>query len=84
MLRDLSSRQIAEWMAFDIVEPFGGRAEDLRSALVTASINNRLRGKDEPGHQVQEFQLHEPRLDLSLEPDEVWDKLTGILAARGD
>lgn len=67
MLRTLSSTQIADWMAYDLVEPFGTRAEDLRGATLTTAIVNRLRGSDERGHRLDEFLLIKP---VDPEPDE--------------
>jgi hypothetical protein len=65
-------------MAYDTVEPFGHRAEDLRGAMIAAAIHNRLRGKDESGHQLEEFQLIKPTPVVEDEKT-LWAKLKTIL-----
>jgi len=40
MLREMSSAQFAEWMAFAELEPFGGLREDYRAGLLMAVVAN--------------------------------------------
>lgn len=36
----MSSRELAEWMAYDRIEPFGDERADLRSAIVASTFAN--------------------------------------------
>lgn len=38
--RYLTSRDVADWRAFDRVEPFGGRNEELMHGLLCATVAN--------------------------------------------
>lgn len=82
MLRELSSKQIADWMAYDALEPFGHRAADMSAAIIAHAIHNRWRSKDEPPRKLNEFrQTH-----VESEPDEpdpavVWAQLETALGA---
>lgn len=40
LLAQLTSRQLAEWMAFGQLEPFGEVRADLRAAIVASTIAN--------------------------------------------
>jgi hypothetical protein len=48
MLGRISSRQIAEWMAFQQVSPFGEEREDLRTGILASTIYN-MAGKVSKG-----------------------------------
>lgn len=39
----LSAREFAEWQAFDMLEPIGGPAADLRTGIIAANIANAAR-----------------------------------------
>ncbi len=41
----MSSKQLAEWQAYSIVEPFGGLTDYWRAGLVTSAIINMAPGR---------------------------------------
>ena len=43
--RSLSSAELAEWMAFDRLEPIGGPAADFRTGILASTVANVARGK---------------------------------------
>jgi hypothetical protein len=55
MLRRMSSKELSEWMAFYQIEPFGGDADYIGSAIVAQTVANRHRNKDEKPHITSEF-----------------------------
>jgi len=40
MLREITAEQFGEWRAFAELEPFGKRAEDIRTGIIAATIGN--------------------------------------------
>lgn len=47
--RSLSSAELAEWMAFDRLEPIGGPAADLRTGILASTVANvARRGRGKP------------------------------------
>ena len=48
MLHRMSSRELAEWMAFSELEPFGGQQEDGRFGVIACLIASIYRGKNSP------------------------------------
>lgn len=46
-LERIDSKQLSEWYAFSIVEPFGPAAEDLRWASGMSFFSRKLAGKNE-------------------------------------
>lgn len=44
LLGRISGRELAEWIAFDLVEPIGGLRGDYQAAVVAATVTNGLRG----------------------------------------
>lgn len=48
MLGRMTSRQVAEWMAYNQIEPFGEERADLRAGIVASTIANVNRGKGQP------------------------------------
>lgn len=78
MLRELTSRQIAEWMAYAKLEPFGERAEDLRHGIQTAAIINRWRGKSERTYNAHEFTLTRPEAKPAADDDTLMAKIAAI------
>jgi hypothetical protein len=41
----MDSRELSEWMAFDLVEPIGGRRSDYQAAIIASTVANANRGK---------------------------------------
>lgn len=61
MLRVLSSRQIAEWMAYYSIEPFGEHAAFWRAGQIAATIANVNRGKRQRAYKPEDFMPSEPK-----------------------
>lgn len=45
LLASLSARQLAEWLAFAELEPFGPRREDQRAGVIAAAVANSRFGR---------------------------------------
>lgn len=76
--RRVSSREFAEWLAYERLEPFGPERDDLRAALVAAVIANVNRDpkKRRKPYEVSDFM---PKFDRGPEPER---KSDGELLAR--
>jgi hypothetical protein len=48
LLQRVSAAELVEWMAYDVIEPFGESRADYRTALSTAALLNRQRGRSTP------------------------------------
>ena len=66
MLNELDAYELAEWMAFERIEPFGSMWEDYRSAFQTANIvsahcveGTRLKIKDFMPNQKKRYMTDE-------------------------
>lgn len=46
MLSEMSSAQLAEWMAYEQIEPWGESRADLRLGIMASTVANIFRGKD--------------------------------------
>ncbi len=55
LLGAMDSRELSEWMAFDLVEPIGGRRGDIQAAIVASTIANVNRGKGKKALQPADF-----------------------------
>jgi len=51
----ISSREFTEWIAFYNLDPFGAEREDLRAALVAATIANTTRGDAQDPYTTEQF-----------------------------
>ena len=58
LLGRMSSRQLAEWMAYAAVEPFGEDRADYRVAHALAVVVNLLRPADAPPVRVADLLPH--------------------------
>jgi hypothetical protein len=54
-LAAVTSADIAEWQAFEIIEPFGERAAFHRTGIVAAMLYNVNRGKNTKPAQPKDF-----------------------------
>lgn len=54
-MQDLSSKELAEWQAYERVEPFGERRMDIRFAMLAMTISNIWRGKNQPPFKLEQF-----------------------------
>jgi len=95
LLGVLDSRELTEWMAFDAVEPIGGRRGDVQAAVVASTMANIWRGKDGKALGVQDFlPEYGPRVRREQKPDVTafigqlsamgWMDASGTAAAAGD
>lgn len=72
MLRVLDSRQIAEWMAYYNIEPFGEHAAYWRAGVIAATIANVNRDKRYRRLTPEDFMPKEPKLkDGTQTPEEM-------------
>lgn len=55
LLTAISSRQLAEWIAFQRLEPFGETRADFRSGIIASTIANVFRGKKQPAAAPTDF-----------------------------
>jgi hypothetical protein len=55
LLSNLDSRELTEWMAYDLIEPFGPWREDLRAGIISSTIANALRSKGGRTYQPADF-----------------------------
>ena len=76
LLASLSSAQIAGWMAFYTVEPWGIETEDLRSGIVASTMANCHRDPKRNAYTIKDFM---PRWDNAAPGDP--DKLRRQFAA---
>lgn len=51
----MTSFQIAEWMAYDRLEPFGETRADLRNAILCQLVSSIVASKEAPLPKIQEF-----------------------------
>lgn len=55
LLSRVSSAELTEWMAFDLVDPFGAERADLRAGIVASTIANVNRGKGKKAYSPKDF-----------------------------
>ncbi len=55
LLARISSQELAEWMAFDSLEPIGDRRADLQAGVVCATMANLERPAGHRAYQPHEF-----------------------------
>lgn len=71
----MTSRQLAEWMAYAAVEPFGEARADYRAAHALAVLVNLLTGRDAPPVAVQDLL---PRVGALADDDRAqWEAQAG-------
>ena len=78
LLVRISSKELAEWMAFYKLEPFGEERADIRAAIVACTMANLWRGKSQPAHRLEDFM---PKFEPPPQMDwqEIKDKLKGLM-----
>lgn len=54
LLSSMSVRQLAEWKAYNRLDPFGLERFDLHAAMLLATIRNALRGEDDDPVTVED------------------------------
>jgi len=55
LLEKLTAAELAEWMAYYEIEPWGEERADIRQAITSALIANQYRGKNQRPYKVQDF-----------------------------
>lgn len=60
LLASSTSRELAEWRAYEQLEPFGPRREDIRAGTVAAMVYNMNRNKDAPVLEAGDFLCPDP------------------------
>lgn len=59
MLAEITSEQLAEWMAFFRLEPWGAHEDDRRMATVAATVANTIpRKKGSKPYKAEQFMPH--------------------------
>lgn len=72
LLNRISSRELVEWQAFGLLEPFGEHRADLRSGIIASTIANANRDAEKhpepykpqefmPGYETRDYTLQEVR-----------------------
>jgi formiminotetrahydrofolate cyclodeaminase len=55
MLEEMSSSEVADWMAYERLEPWGEERADLRTGILASLVANVTRGKDQKPYGPAEF-----------------------------
>lgn len=55
LLDKLSSREIAEWQAYDSLDPIGGRRGDIQAGVVASTVANVFRSNDSKAYGPADF-----------------------------
>ena len=80
LLAELSSTQIAEWMAYFRLEPSGERRADLRAGIIASTVANAHRAKDSRPYKPQDFM---PDFEQGTDEDEAAALFAKAQAALG-
>lgn len=51
----LSSKQLTDWIAYSLLEPFGSRREDARAGTIAATVVNMQKGKNAQSVSANDF-----------------------------
>ena len=66
--RSLGSRELAEWMAYDSIDPIGEVRGDLRAALISSTMANIHRSTKTRAYKLADFLLiKDPEPDLPID-----------------
>ena len=55
LLAEMDSRELTEWMAYDVVEPFGDGRGDVQAGVVASTIANIHRAKSARPYRPTDF-----------------------------
>ena len=77
LLARISSRELAEWMQYYELEPFGEERADLRAAIVATTIANSNRRKGKRAFKPADFM---PRFEKKEEAQS-WEQQLAIVEA---
>jgi len=68
----MSSLEFTEWIEYYKIDPFGTERDDLRAALLAATVANASRGPDQAPFEIEDFMLQlGERLLLKAAKEEV-------------
>jgi hypothetical protein len=88
LLDEMPSSELAEWMAFASIEPFGGAVDDLRAGLAPAVALNLNRTKDaDPISPMTFFPWADKAAAPEPEPEtpeQISEKLRALLTAKAN
>lgn len=75
MLAEMSSAQLAEWMAYEKLEPWGESRADLRAGIIASTFANIFRNKEKQRkpYNITDFMP-------SFEPEDEQDQVAKLLA----
>lgn len=85
LLAQMSSRELTEWQAFFALEPFGEQRDDLRSAIVAATVANASRDakrRPEP-FEVGDFMPRFEEEPEQAQAERVWAKVNQTMMMFG-
>lgn len=69
MLGELTSTQLSEWMAYDLIEPFGEEREDFRMGILASTIANIYKSpKRKKPYKAQDFM---PSFEVISEEEQI-------------
>mgnify|MGYP003151380016 CR=1 FL=1 len=57
LLQNIDSRELAEWAAYNSLEPIGGKRGDLHAGIIASTIANVNRGKGSKTFSPTDFML---------------------------
>ncbi|MBU3694793.1 MAG: hypothetical protein FGM40_08205 [Rhodocyclaceae bacterium] len=62
LLETIDSAELAEWLAYDQIEPFGPQREDLRAGLICSTVANHSMSPPRRPRRPSDYMLfaHEP------------------------
>ena len=76
LLERCDSREIAEWMAYDSVEPFGEDRADLRAGIIASTIANVNRESKRKAFVPRDFM---PDFDSKPKPAQSQQEMTAVM-----
>jgi len=72
----MSSREIAEWMAFSQLEPFGSEANYVGHAIVAATMANIHRKKGKKAYEISDFMPKKKKVQTAEEALQIAHMMT--------
>lgn len=68
--------ELTEWMAYELIEPFGEKRADLRMGISTAAVLNRSRGKGQVAVKPQDLM---PDFDKPFRPPQSTEEMKALV-----
>jgi hypothetical protein len=78
LLARISARELSEWMAYFMLEPFGEERADVRAAIVAATVANTAR---DPKRHRRPFQASDfmPKFERKERERQTWEEQLRIV-----